>query len=167
MATGRSNKLVGQTGEYLIAAELSRRGLIATTFTGNVPHYDIIASDETGRHVSLQVKASRGASWQFGNITQYCDIRFAGKRQVVGKPKACPVNRLIVAFVRIADNGKDSFYILPWGTLRDMLVEHHSGFLARHDGMRPKKWDSLHCAIEEKVLKPHEDRWDVIEQNLK
>jgi hypothetical protein len=25
MATGRSNKLVGQTGEYLIAAELSRR----------------------------------------------------------------------------------------------------------------------------------------------
>lgn len=49
MATGRSNKLVGQTGEYLVAAELSRRGFIATTFTGNVPHYDIIASDETGR----------------------------------------------------------------------------------------------------------------------
>ena len=67
MATGRSNKLVGQTGEYLIAAELSRRGLIATTFTGNVPHYDIIASDETGRHVSVQVKASCGTSlavWQ-------------------------------------------------------------------------------------------------------
>jgi len=37
MATGRSNKLVGQTGEYLVAAELSRRGYIATTFTGNVP----------------------------------------------------------------------------------------------------------------------------------
>jgi len=166
MATGRSNKLVGQTGEYLIAAELSRRGLIATTFTGNVPHYDIIASDETGRHVSVQVKASRGASWQFGNITQYCDIRFDGKRQVVGKPKSCPVNRLIVAFVRIADNGKDSFYILPWATLRDLLVEHHRGFLERHDGMRPKKWESLHCAIDEKVLKPHEDRWDVIEQNL-
>ena len=31
MATGRSNKLVGQTGEYLVAAELSRRGPIATT----------------------------------------------------------------------------------------------------------------------------------------
>ena len=41
MGTGRSNKLVGQTGEYLVTAELSRRGLIATTFTGNVPHYDI------------------------------------------------------------------------------------------------------------------------------
>ena len=46
MGTGRNNKLVGQTGEYLIAAELSRRGYIATTFTGNVPDYDIIASNE-------------------------------------------------------------------------------------------------------------------------
>jgi len=74
MATGRSNKLVGQTGVYLVTAALSRRGLIATTFTGNVPHYAIIASDETGRHVSVQVKACRGSSWQFGNITQFCGI---------------------------------------------------------------------------------------------
>ena len=59
MASGRSNKLVGQTGEYLVAAELSRRGMIATTFTGNVPYYDIIASNEDGKHVSVQVKASR------------------------------------------------------------------------------------------------------------
>lgn len=35
MATGRSNKIVGQTGEYLVAAELSRRGLIATTRIGS------------------------------------------------------------------------------------------------------------------------------------
>jgi len=61
MTTGRINKLVGATGEYLVAAELSRRGLIATTFTGNVPHYDIVASDEFGQHVSVQVKASRSA----------------------------------------------------------------------------------------------------------
>jgi len=167
MATGRSNKLVGQTGEYLIAAELSRRGLIATTFTGNVPHYDIIASDEAGRHVSVQVKASRGSSWQFGNITQYCDIAFDGKRQVVGKPRPCPVRQLIVAFVKIADDGNDCFYILPWENLRDLLVEHHRGFLAKHDGMRPKKWESLHCAIDEKTLHPYKDRWEVIEKNLK
>ena len=65
MATGRDNKLVGAAGEYLVAAELCRRGLIATTFTGNVPHYDIVASDAKGRHVSIQVKASRSGSWQF------------------------------------------------------------------------------------------------------
>jgi len=101
MATGRSNKLVGQTGEYLVAAELSRRGLIATTFTGNVPHYDIIASDESGRHVSVQVKAGRNASWQFSNITQYCDIIFDGKRQIIGRKRPCPVRGLVMVLVNI------------------------------------------------------------------
>jgi Holliday junction resolvase-like predicted endonuclease len=69
--TGRNNKLVGQTGEYLVAAELSRLGYIATTFTGNVPDYDIIASNKMGKHVSVQVKTSSGSSWQFGDISRY------------------------------------------------------------------------------------------------
>jgi hypothetical protein len=167
MAAGRSNKLVAQTGEYLTAAELSRRGLIATTFTGNVPHYDIIASDGAGRHVSVQVKASRGPSWVFGNITQYCEITFDGTRQVVGDKKPCPVRRLIMTFVRIDDDGNDRFYILPWERLRDLLVDHHKAFLARHNGTRPKKWDSLHSAIAESELQPYRDKWETIEKNLK
>ncbi len=167
MATGRSNKLVGQTGEYLVAAELSRRGLIATTFTGNVPHYDIIASDDTGRHVSVQVKASRGPSWQFGNIKQYCDITFDGKRQIIGDNKPCPVQRLIVTFVKIEEDGNDRFYILQWKRLRDLLVDHHRAFLERHNGIRPRKWDSFHCAIAETTLHQYQDKWDTIRKSLK
>lgn len=166
MATGRSNKLVGQTGEYLVAAELSRRGLIATTFTGNVPHYDIIACDEAGRHVSIQVKAGRHGSWQFGNITQYFAITFDGKRQIVGEMKACPVRRLVITFVKIEKDGNDRFYILTWQQLRDLLVKEHKAFLQRHNGVRPQRWDSLHCAISEKTLHPYRDRWDTIEENL-
>lgn len=167
MARGLSNKLVGQTGEYLVAAELSRRGLIATTFTGNVPYYDIIASDEAGKHVSIQVKASRGQSWQFGNIRQYCDITFEGEQQVVGDAKPCPILRLIVIFVKIEDDGKDRFYILSWLSLRDLLVDHHKAFLARHNGIRPHRWDSLHSAISEKELESYRDRWETIEDNLR
>lgn len=167
MATGLSNKLVGQTGEYLVAAELSRRGLIATTFTGNVPHYDIIASDETGRHVSVQVKTSRGSSWQFGNITQYCKITFKGKQQIVGQSVDSPVHRLIVAFVKIEKDGNDRFYILEWKELCSLLVKGHEEFLARHNGVRPQRWDSLHCAISEKTLSPYKDKWDIVEKNLR
>lgn len=167
MATGRSNKLVGQTGEYLVAAELSRRGLIATTFTGNVPHYDIIASDESGRHVSVQVKTSRGTTWQFGNITQYCDITFDDTRQLVGDMKPCPVNRLIVAFVKIEEGGNDRFYILPWQKLRDLLVKLHREYLEKHDGVRPQRWDSLHTAISERTLLPYLNKWDTIKKNLR
>ena len=35
MKTGRSKYLTKQAGEYLVAAELSRRGYIATTFRFN------------------------------------------------------------------------------------------------------------------------------------
>lgn len=54
MPSGRNNKLLGANGDYLVAAELCRRGLTTTTFTGNVPFYDIIASDEFRRHVAVQ-----------------------------------------------------------------------------------------------------------------
>ena len=43
MASGRGTKLTGAVGEFLVAAELCRRNLVATPFSGNVPHYDIIA----------------------------------------------------------------------------------------------------------------------------
>ena len=137
-----------------------------TTFTGNVPHYDIIASDENGQHVSVQVKASRGPKWQFGNISNYCDITFEGKQQVVGKMKTCPVQRLIMAFVRIDEGRNDRFYILEWECFRDLLVNHHKAYLAQHNGVRPKKWESLHCAIAEAALHPYQDKWDTIEKNL-
>ncbi len=162
-----SRPTTGQTGEYLVAAELSRRGLIATTFTGNVPHYDIIASNEDGKHVSVQVKASRGSSWQFGDITRFCEISFEGKRQIVGRSVKCPVHRLIVVFVAIDAQGQDRYYILTWQRLRDLIVKAHKAYLARYNGMRAQKWDSLHSAISEKILKPYKDRWDIIERSLK
>jgi Holliday junction resolvase-like predicted endonuclease len=93
MATGRISTLVGQTGEYLVAAELSRCGLIATTFTGNVPHYDIIASDERERHVSVQVKTIRAGTWQFADVAQFSELTFQGRPQIIGKAKHCPVRR--------------------------------------------------------------------------
>jgi hypothetical protein len=167
MATGRSNKLVGQTGEYLVAAELSRLGLIATTFTGNVPHYDIIASNEDGKHVSVQVKASRSSSWQFGDITRFCEISFKGKHQIVGQLKRCPVQRLVVVFVRIDRPGADRYYILRWQRLRDLIVRDHKSYLARSNGVRPQTWDSLHCAISEKTLRPYRDRWDIVKRMLR
>lgn len=167
MATGRSNKLVGQTGEYLVAAELSRRGLIATTFTGNVPHYDIIASNEAGKHVSVQVKASRGSSWQFGDITCFCDISFKGKRQIVGQLKRCSVQRLIVIFVRIDPEGSDEYYIITWRRLRDLVVKVHKSYLAGHKGIRPQRWDSLHGAISVKDLRSFKAKWHTVEKSLR
>lgn len=166
MATGRSNKLVGQTGEYLVAAELSRRGLIATTFTGNVPHYDIIASDDMGRHVSVQVKATRGTDWQF-NISRFCEIRFEGERQIMGTPLTCPVRGLVVVLVHIGEYGKDRFYVCTWLKLRDLLVARHQEYLLRHKGIRSKRWDSMHTVLEEASVIRYIDNWNVVQRGLR
>jgi len=167
MASGRSNKLVGQTGEYLVAAELSRRGLIATTFTGNVPHYDIIASNESGEHVSVQVKASSGSKWQFGNVLKYFDVTFEGHKQIVGDPQASPVRDLIMAFVSIRENGQDLFYILTWNDFCDLLIKHYATYLNQHNGVRPRKWKSLHATIQSESLVPYRDQWDTVAEKLR
>jgi hypothetical protein len=95
MKTGRSKYLTKQAGEYLVAAELSRRGYIATTFTGNVPYYDIIAVDDSGGHVVVQVKAIAGKSWQF-NATDFAEIEMQGQRQIVRCERKEPISRLDV-----------------------------------------------------------------------
>jgi hypothetical protein len=171
MTTGRHNKLVGQTGEYLVAAELSRRGLIATTFTGNVPHYDIIASNELGKHISVQVKAawSKGGktvSWQF-NIRTFCDVTFKGKKQVFGKACPVPVLNLMVVLVRCDESGQDSFYVCRWEELRDVILKSHLAFMKSHNWIRPKNPASTHTAIKEADIVGFRDRWDKIEQGLR
>jgi hypothetical protein len=75
MSTGRNNKLAGQIGEHLVCAELGRRGLIATPFSGNVPAFDILAADDLCRTVPIQVKASRSDTWP-SNAQDWMDISF-------------------------------------------------------------------------------------------
>jgi hypothetical protein len=74
MTTGLKTQLAKQVGEYLVAAELGRMGLIAATFAGNVPDYDIVAMDATGMAVPVQVKAVTGRSWQF-DVRRFKSVR--------------------------------------------------------------------------------------------
>ena len=85
MSSGRSNKLAGQIGEYLVCAELGRRGLIATPFAGNVPTFDVLATDEMCRTVPIQVKASRGDSWQT-SADRWMNIEIKGNKQISSGP---------------------------------------------------------------------------------
>ena len=64
MATGRETQQTGRSGEYYVAAELGRRGFDATTFTGNLPHVDVIACTARLKTLYIQVKTQRGRGWQ-------------------------------------------------------------------------------------------------------
>ncbi len=166
MATGRDNQLTKQVGEYLVAAEVCRRGFIATTFTGNVPHYDIIASDGSGRHQAIQVKAIIGGSWQFDSRA-FAEIRLDGKKQVIGRPTEPPYPDLVCVFVRLRGQGADEFYIMTWSDLQKIAIASHRRFLDSHGGVRPRKYDSFHMAIRPDMLKGHRDKWDVLDKRLR
>ncbi|MDP1676669.1 MAG: hypothetical protein Q8L88_07350 [Bacteroidota bacterium] len=166
--SGRKNKLTGQAGEYLVAAELARMDLIATTFTGNVPDYDIIASDGKGRHVSVQVKTSNSESWHF-NISSFCKITFDGNRQIIGEPNRAPINRLIVVFVILSHNRekRDRFFLLNWLKLQKIIISRHKYWLDAHNGVRPKNPESLHAALTVLEIKQFEDKWESVLRSLK
>ena len=112
MKTGRRNYLTKQAGEYLVAAELSRRGYIATTFTGNVPYYDIIAVDDCGGHVVVQVKAIAAQSWQF-KATDFADIVMEGQKQIVCCAREEPYPNLVCVLVQVAraDSGAQDRFL--------------------------------------------------------
>ena len=164
MAKWLSQKLVRQTGKYLVAAEISRRGF--TTDFGDDPPCDITVYDEDDSYVCIQVKTSSVTKWQFDNIRRYCDIRFEGKKQIADNIKPCPQQQLITVLVKIDEEGNDRFYILPWERLCGLLADHHKNYLAKHKGIRPDSWNSLHCAISESELEPYRDNWDAVKKEL-
>ena len=56
-----SNVLCGVAGEYFVAAELTRRGHIASITLRNTKGIDILASNEdANRQVGIQVKTNQG-----------------------------------------------------------------------------------------------------------
>lgn len=164
MASGRNTKITGATGEYLVAAELSRRGLIATTFTGNVPDYDIVATDSELRSVLVQVKAITGSSWQF-DFRRFAEVTLEGNRQVYHRPIEMKRD-IACVMVALGDYGSDRFYVLRWTDLRNAVIKRHRAFLDRHDGIRPKKFDSFHSAIDEQTLSEFRDNWSLLDEML-
>jgi hypothetical protein len=169
MATGRSNYLTKQAGEYLVAAELSRRGYIATTFTGNLPYYDIIAVDDCGGHAVVQVKAIAGASWQF-KATDFADIVMEGRKQVVRCERKEPYPDLVCVLVQVApaDSGTpDRFFVLPWRDLCKVIVDGHTKYLAKHGGIRPRKPESMHTQLHPAQIEAWEGKWEILKKSVR
>lgn len=166
MASGRSNQLIKQVGEYLVACELARRGLLVATFSGNVPDFDLIATDFKGSSCPIQVKTSKGGSWQF-SIDKFVEITFDGNKQLVGDKKPLSIQQLVCVFVLAGEKySEDKFLVIEWVKLQDLLIANHRHWLEAHDGVRPKKPTSMHCAIGEKDLREFKDNWSIINSRL-
>ena len=62
-------QLSKQLSEHLVVAELARRGIFATPFSGNVPDFDILAF-KSGKSVPFQVKSVKSGYIQVDDVTK-------------------------------------------------------------------------------------------------
>lgn len=129
------------------------------------PSRSLTASNATGRHQAIQVKAIASTAWQF-DIRDFVNVTLEGKRQVIGRPNLPPYPGLICVFVRLRQYGADEFYILTWEDLQKITITNHREYLRRHGGIRPKKHDSFHTAVRPEMLNNHRDRWEVFDTRL-
>lgn len=163
---GRAYQLTAQIGEYLVAVELGRRGYISTTFTQNVPDFDILAIDRSlKRKIPLQVKTiHKGGGWQ-STATQWMNIEFDGEYQKIsGKTKISNPN-LIYVLVELGQNyGEDKFYLLRKKQFQQLLYKSHKTWLEQHGGKRPRKPHSLHLGIDSSKLTKYKDNWEILEK---
>ena len=157
----KDTQLTKQVGEYTVAAELARRGLLSATFAGSVRYYDIATSGPSGGHIPIQVKAMATGDWHL-DITDFAQISLEGHAQIVGRSKPEPFKHLVFVFVAVETYGSGEFFIISWPALRDILIPAYKANLKKHNGVRPNNWKTTHTAISRKTLAPFKDRWDTI-----
>jgi hypothetical protein len=110
--------ITGVAGEYFVAAELSRRGWIATITLKNTPNIDVIATTLDGsRSLNIQVKT-----------------RSIGNRQgwILNKgiETLAPGDNFYIAFVDlIGIDEKPDYYIIPKNLFAKWIAKRHCEWL--------------------------------------
>ena len=117
MATKLPKHMSGIAGEYLVAAELTRRGYVASLTLRNTHDIDILASSADGaRQVAIQVKCdqTKGSEWILG----------AKAERLVGPT-------IYYVFVRLHSGGTPEFFVVPSAVVAEFTSTSHREWLAK------------------------------------
>ena len=98
---------------------------------------DILAFRDK-KSIPIQVKALKDGSLRT-KADNYLNIDFNGRTQtILGKKE--DINRdLTFIIVKGGDQlGEDVFHICDQGIIQHLVLQEHSSFLKKHDGLRPK-----------------------------
>ena len=146
---GKSPKLsglqVGIAGEYFVAAELSRRGFVASLTLRNTRGIDILASNrDATKSVGIQVKTCRGQrpAWMLNKKAEY-DL----------------AENLFYVFVCLPADSTPSYYIVPRKILGRYVRDSHAHWL-----VTPGKKGQAHRDSDMRSFRDpqgmYKDRWD-------
>jgi len=147
--------ITGVAGEYFVAAELSRRGWIATVTLKNTPMIDVMATKQDAkRTVLIQVKTrsiGNRKGWVFGK-----GIEQKVKRQ----------NSYVILVDLKAVNENPDYFIIPKNVFADWIAEGHQKWLntSGRDG-QPHIDNPIRCLSQRdcKYFEKYRNRWEILD----
>jgi hypothetical protein len=148
MKAGRLSKVLrGIAGEYFVAAELSRRGYVASLTLRNTRGIDILASNaDATKSVGIQVKTNQG-----------------NKKQWILSEKAesDTAENLFYVFVNLNGRGTPEYHIVPRADVANFVREDHAAWRAT-----PGRTGKPHGESKIRVFRDkddaYRDRWDLL-----
>jgi hypothetical protein len=142
-----SSVQTGIAGEYFVAAELSRRGYVASITLRNTRGIDVLASNaDATKSVGIQVKTCQGSKpdWMMNR-----------------KAEADLAQNLFYVFVCLPAAGEPRFYIVPRSDVAKYVRESHKNWLAT-----PGRRGQPHRDSDMRRFKDpdgtYEGRWDLL-----
>ncbi len=141
---------VGRAGELFVAAELNRRGALATLYLTNAPRVDVVAMrPDNSRTVNIQVKTKgpRSKVWQW-NIEKARAERQASEDDFLVLVDLQP--------------SEPAYYIVRLRDFANWKVEVHDAWLKGIGGRRPRTPDSPHTAIAVEDVEAGKDAWHIL-----
>jgi hypothetical protein len=143
-----SSQLAGVAGEYFVAAELSRRGFIASITMRNSPGIDILATDmRAKRTVTIQCKTSRSSTkgWILSDKAE----------------GFTPKNHFYV-FVRLgAATDRPTYHVVPAKIVAKYVTSRHQAWLKGKKPNGGQRKDSAMRKFRDKENK-YLGKWDLL-----
>jgi len=141
----------GVSGEYFVAAELSRRGYISSVTLKNTKGIDILVSNENGsKLIGIQVKTNQGSRKAWVLSAKAEDVR---------------EDLLIYVLVNLNGLGVPDYYIVSSKTVADEIKSGHSAWL-NTPGKKGQKHNDNNMRLFGDLNDTHKEKWDVIEAAL-
>jgi hypothetical protein len=161
MKKGWDIKTTQQAGEYLVCAELCRRGFITSTYTGNVPDFDVVSVNDNKKTKLIQVKTINKGNWRLDADDFLKIVINEDETQAINGLKQLKDEKIPYVFVYLKESGKDEFYMIEPKELQMILHEKYVNKLKEH-ARRPKNPESTQAAVNREDLKKYQDRWDIL-----
>lgn len=138
---------IGLAGEFLVAGELLRRGIMAAVTYGNAKKADVIAFHE-GRATKLEVKSTSESRWVLG-----------------GSLPDDTASLWVLVHLPVDTRESPRYFVLKSSELLKLIRPVHDAYNRRYQEKHGKPYSGRGVvSIERKLIEDQRDAWQKVER---